>query len=225
MDLFTLTDFHENHTVGTEFCDAFLPEDFVLDALAEPGNCHVQAKQLERLFSFDRLPRTLKKMDMEGKQVVPAKKICKKRKTPKPLVIPPEDHAVYTNRTNWSHKEEVFLIGAVLERFFRVGSLSSKPNSQPKSKDSNECWDDIKDIYDVAWRNHSIITNIPAPYERSANALARHYKVMKSNLNKPGYEGKSLREYWDEFHQVYNFQNNLLEEPPSKRVKSDFAGL
>lgn len=222
MDLFPLTDFHDNHTVGTDFCDSFLPEDIVLETFAEPASCHLQAKQLEKYLSFDRLPLAWKKME-SGQ--APPKKISKKRKTPKPLVIPPEDHAVYTNRTNWSHKEEVFLIGAVLERFFRVGSLSSKPNSQPKTKDSNECWDDIKDIYDIAWQNHSMITNIPAPYERSANALARHYKVMKSNLNKPGYEGKSLRGYWDEFHDVYNFRNSLLDERPNKRVKSDVDSL
>ena len=219
MDLFTLADLHETH-VGGDFCDSLSPEDFALDSLFEPASCHLQAKQLEKFMSFDRLPLTFKKMEAAHAQPAP-KKISKKRKTPKPLVIPPEDHAVYTNRTNWSHKEEVFLIGAVLERFFRVGSLSSKPNAQPRSKDSNECWDDIKDIYDIAWSNHSMITNIPAPYERSANALARHYKVMKSNLNKPSYEGKSLRGYWDEFQNVYNIQNDLLEERPRKRVKAD----
>lgn len=136
-----------------------------------------------------------------------------KRKATKVPAVPLSNHAVYINRTSWSHKEEVFLVGAVLERFFTVGSLSSKPGKQKKDGGvgQNECWEDIKHIYDRAWDNHACIAAIEPPYERSSGALARHYKVMKAILNKDDNIGKTFRQYWNEFHEEYNQGEQIVK--------------
>lgn len=111
-----------------------------------------------------------------------------------------------SRRSNWSHVEEVFLVGAVMERFFRAGSLTSKSN-KGEDGDSNECWADIKGIYDFAWRVHSDRSNTRAPMERSANTLSRHYKVMKSKLSDLRTSGgKNFRDYYNEFQEIYDFR-------------------
>ena len=125
-----------------------------------------------------------------------------------------------SRRSNWSHAEEVFLVGAVMERFFRAGSLTSKSN-KGEDGDGNECWADIKAIYDLAWQIHSDRSNTRAPMERSANTLSRHYKVMKAKLSDARTSGgKNFRDYHNEFQEAYAFQGVSLASASSAASKS-----
>ena len=122
-----------------------------------------------------------------------------------------------SKRSNWSHVEEVFLVGAVMERFFRAGSLTSKA-TKADDRDSNECWADIKGIYDYAWRVHADRANTRVPMDRPANTLSRHYKVMKSKLSDVRTSaGSNFRDYYNEFQEVYGFQSISLAEAGGSR--------
>ena len=109
---------------------------------------------------------------------------------------------------SWPHIEEVFLIGAVMERFFTRGSLSSSK----KKEDGEHCWTSIKNIYDHAWRTHLERTGDTREFLcRSANALARHYKVMKERIMHNQYsENRDFRQFYFEWETKYNKHNVLL---------------
>lgn len=109
---------------------------------------------------------------------------------------------------SWPHIEEVFLIGAVMERFFTRGSLSSSK----KKEDGEHCWTSIKNIYDHAWKTHLSRTGDTREFLcRSANALARHYKVMKERIMHNQYsENRDFRQFYFEWETKYNKDNVLL---------------
>lgn len=109
---------------------------------------------------------------------------------------------------SWPHIEEVFLIGAVMERFFTRGSLSSSK----KKEDGEHCWTSIKNIYDHAWKTHLARTGDTREFLcRSANALARHYKVMKERIMHNQYsENRDFRQFYFEWENRYNKDNVLL---------------
>ena len=85
--------------------------------------------------------------------------------------------------TQWSALEETFLVGAVMDWFFRHGSLTParKGGSGKKS-----VWDFIKKTFDDWMYKYAIRSGKPTPQGRSAKALNRHYKSMKTSKN-PGF--------------------------------------
>lgn len=93
----------------------------------------------------------------------------------------------------WSRTEEVFLVGAVFERLFRVGSLSPNKKKKTERKSSpsgaQECWNGIKDTYDQSLIKYSTKNQIEF-IPRTTAALSRHYKVMKARLAKQVEMGK-----------------------------------
>eukprot|EP00511_Aplanochytrium_stocchinoi_P006379 CAMPEP_0204824936 /NCGR_PEP_ID=MMETSP1346-20131115/2913_1 /ASSEMBLY_ACC=CAM_ASM_000771 /TAXON_ID=215587 /ORGANISM="Aplanochytrium stocchinoi, Strain GSBS06" /LENGTH=338 /DNA_ID=CAMNT_0051952373 /DNA_START=412 /DNA_END=1428 /DNA_ORIENTATION=+ len=88
---------------------------------------------------------------------------------------------------SWSREEEIFLVGAVMDRFFKRGSLSS---TRADDNGTDDCWSYIKAKYDTAWKNYEARTGKSAPPERSMNALSRHYKVMKARISQADMEGE-----------------------------------
>ena len=115
---------------------------------------------------------------------------------------------------SWPHIEEVFLIGAVMERFFTRGSLSS---SKKNKADGERCWTNIRKIYDHAWKRYGETeerkTEKPFSFTtRPANALARHYKVMKERVIHGN--DKTFLEYYEEWEKYYNYNNCLLRDCP-----------
>lgn len=128
----------------------------------------------------------------------------------------------------WSHEEEVFLVGAVLERFFSRGSLSSTKKESAGSKNSN-CWETIKKTYDASFRKFTDLSGQQCPPERTENALSRHYKVMKErSLGKTQKNRVSFKKLYDEWETKYNKRFNLVAEPdytlPSMKKKVESLG-
>lgn len=113
---------------------------------------------------------------------------------------------------SWTREEEVFLVGAVMDRFFKRGSLSSTRADESNSDDS---WSVIKNYYETAWKNYYMKTGIAIPTDRPANALSRHYKVMKARISQSdisGGESENFRTYFDEWESIYNVDNCLVSE-------------
>mmetsp|Transcript_5734 Transcript_5734/g.6925 ORF Transcript_5734/g.6925 Transcript_5734/m.6925 type:complete len:348 (+) Transcript_5734:231-1274(+) len=112
---------------------------------------------------------------------------------------------------SWSREEEIFLVGAVMDRFFKRGSLSS---TRADDNGTDDCWSYIKAKYDLAWKNYEARTGKTIPPERSMNALSRHYKVMKARISQADNEaddnGEDFRTFFDEWEQMYNIDNSLL---------------
>lgn len=110
---------------------------------------------------------------------------------------------------SWSRIEETFLVGAVMERFFKRGSLSS-------SRGDDDCWLFIKETYDLAWEKYEALDGEQIPRVRSQQALSRHYKVMKTKFaEKIGDEvvrddPVTFRDYFCEWEQHYNVNNRLV---------------
>eukprot|EP00924_Labyrinthula_sp_SR-Ha-C_P001303 augustus_masked-scaffold_7-processed-gene-19.105-mRNA-1 protein AED:1.00 eAED:1.00 QI:0/-1/0/0/-1/1/1/0/369 len=116
---------------------------------------------------------------------------------------------------SWTHIEEVFLVGAVCTRWFTTGSLAPTRNKSKARADQTEIepdlvdqrdptkldsWEAIKGIYDRNWQNHCRLKHLPLPAERTASALGRHFKIMKSKLSAK----ISFREYYLEWEMKYN---------------------
>ena len=70
----------------------------------------------------------------------------------------------------WTDQEEIFLVGAVMKRFFKYGSLASS------RKTENDVWVSIKDSFDQMVKEHGQANQAV----RTKNALSRHFKFMKS---------------------------------------------
>lgn len=122
---------------------------------------------------------------------------------------------------SWAHEEEVFLVGAVMDRFFRRGSLSSTRGTEDTGTD--DCWAFIKASYDKAWEKYTLRTGEKKPTERSVAALSRHYKVMKARISAADLQGdssESFREYYNEFEMMYNINNSLLGNQDAAPVAS-----
>lgn len=121
---------------------------------------------------------------------------------------------------SWTREEEVFLVGAVMDRFFKRGSLSSTRADESTSDDS---WSVIKNYYETAWKNYSRRTGVTIPTDRPANALSRHYKVMKSRISQAdinGQQTEDFRTYFDEWENIYNMNNCLVADLVKDRVSS-----
>lgn len=80
---------------------------------------------------------------------------------------------IRTRAPLWTDQEEIFLVGAVMRRFFKYGSLASS------RKTENDVWDSIKLSFDQMVRDHGRVDQAV----RSKNALSRHFKFMKSTQN------------------------------------------
>lgn len=122
---------------------------------------------------------------------------------------------------SWAHEEEVFLVGSVMDRFFRRGSLSSTRGTEDTGTD--DCWAFIKASYDKAWEKYTLRTGEKKPTERSVAALSRHYKVMKARISAADLQGdssESFREYYNEFEMLYNINNSLLGNQDAAHVAS-----
>ena len=123
---------------------------------------------------------------------------------------------------SWSHEEKTFLVGAVVDRFFRIGSLSSR-----KSADSDgDCWNFIKATYDAYWDKYTSHTGIERPCERTAAALSRHYKVMKAKISSNDQKGitrYTFREFYKDFELIYNKINPMFESAKSLHRASSFS--
>eukprot|EP00924_Labyrinthula_sp_SR-Ha-C_P009151 maker-scaffold_2-snap-gene-14.32-mRNA-1 protein AED:0.31 eAED:0.31 QI:136/1/1/1/0.5/0.33/3/164/319 len=115
---------------------------------------------------------------------------------------------------SWSHAEEVFLVAAVLDRFFRRGSLASN-GKHPAEKD---CWDDIKEYYDricAAWHKLAENVNQPSLIHRSTSALSRHFKIMKVKAtegDKKRDRSGNFRQYLREWDEKYNRGGRLIPD-------------
>ena len=136
------------------------------------------------------------------------KPVEKRKKSPKTETSPTKEWKA------WTHEEEVFLVGAVMDRFFRRGSLSSTRGSDKTGSD--DCWPCIKMAYDRAWDNYCRVNDaVQRPTERTANHLARRYKVMKIRLAASDMKGESsvsFREYYNEWETKFNVNNILLRK-------------
>eukprot|EP00924_Labyrinthula_sp_SR-Ha-C_P003920 snap_masked-scaffold_3-processed-gene-8.22-mRNA-1 protein AED:1.00 eAED:1.00 QI:0/-1/0/0/-1/1/1/0/519 len=116
---------------------------------------------------------------------------------------------------SWTNQEEVFLIGVVVTKYLTHGTLFANETSRKKRKLTgsksisvvDECWRSIREAFDLVWRNYSKKSGQLRPCDRTAKALARHYKVMKTKLNS-GNQAKfhSLHGQW----QKQNFDHSLL---------------
>lgn len=102
---------------------------------------------------------------------------------------------------SWTHIEEVFLIGAVMTRWFNRGSLAP---SREKSTQGDDCWEEIRVHYETKWDEYCKKTGYAVPTPRSATALTRHFKIMKIKLSEPS-TTFNLRDYYLEYELKYNF--------------------
>lgn len=123
----------------------------------------------------------------------------------------------------WSKEEEIFLVGAVLDRFFARGSLSSTKQENADTSKKN-CWDTIKATYDSCFRKYSAQVGTPIPPMRTENALSRHYKVMKErSLSKNHKNSVNFRALYEEWEINFNQKYNLIIDPefdiPSTKKK------
>mmetsp|Transcript_10924 Transcript_10924/g.12511 ORF Transcript_10924/g.12511 Transcript_10924/m.12511 type:complete len:344 (-) Transcript_10924:85-1116(-) len=100
---------------------------------------------------------------------------------------------------SWIHLEEVMLIGCVVERFLKFGSLVSVRKKGENGVEVDDCWQDIKSCYDNAWEIYQQKSGESRPCERSSNALSRHYKVMKARRRPCGRLANELGKYFDEW--------------------------
>lgn len=106
----------------------------------------------------------------------------------------------------WSIMEEIFLVGVVMDRFFRRGALTA-------ANHEDGCWTEIKHLYDQAWTRYNTLHNKEIPAKRSMKALARHYKVMKSKITQADIKGdrsSNFRAYLKQWEEVYNVDQCLL---------------
>lgn len=143
-------------------------------------------------------------------------------------VVKKRVEACKSPKMDWTHQEELFLVGSVIERFLRTGSLASR-NTVPKGSGaaitgdknrSNKAWLEIKYIYDFAWE---VYLNATYPVttirgERTATSLLRHFKVMKKKLVSRGESSKSrygeptIRSLYYEFQKKYFWVEQQLSK-------------
>mmetsp|Transcript_5163 Transcript_5163/g.6878 ORF Transcript_5163/g.6878 Transcript_5163/m.6878 type:complete len:344 (+) Transcript_5163:749-1780(+) len=110
-------------------------------------------------------------------------------------------------KSRWSYQEEVFLVAAVMERFFQRGSLASSRGDNGAS----ECWTSIKKFFDGLRHKYAETKGKRIKVLRSPQALARHFKVMKVRFNDS--EGKeTLKTFYDEWIHKYNV-DGVLHKP------------
>lgn len=121
-----------------------------------------------------------------------------------------------TRWNSWSHEEEVFLVVAVLDRFFRRGSLASSGKSA--NSQGVDCWAEIKNLYDricAAWANLPENKIKPPLITRSTSALCRHFKIMKVRAvdgDQTGSHSGNFRTYLREWDNRFNLNGKLIPE-------------
>uniref|UniRef100_A0A7S3PH89 Uncharacterized protein n=1 Tax=Aplanochytrium stocchinoi TaxID=215587 RepID=A0A7S3PH89_9STRA len=117
---------------------------------------------------------------------------------------------------SWSHEEEVFLVAAVMDRFFRRGSLASATKGQGTG--NTDCWEDIKAYYDKAcnaWTALEENRGTARPVQRSTSALCRHFKIMKVRASEGDVNGTksgNFRVFLREWDNKYNKCFRLVPE-------------
>ena len=92
----------------------------------------------------------------------------------------------------WSREEEAFLVGAIMQRFFSYGSLTSSRRS-----DEDNVWEYIKTVFDERREKYALAIGKLPPRERTQNALQRHWKLMKSSSNRSFY---ALYKLWEKLY-------------------------
>lgn len=181
--------------------------DFIDDVVDE------EAPKLKRSRSF---PKEKTEPDAEPKPAVKTKPKLKAR------TASAESSTESPKWKSWSHEEKTFLVGAVVDRFFRIGSLSSR-----KSGDSDgDCWNFIKSTYDTYWDKYTSHTGIKRPCERTAPALSRHYKVMKAKISSNDQKGitrYTFRDFYKDFELIYNKINPMFAPNKSIHRASSFS--
>lgn len=143
---------------------------------------------------------------------------------------PPSDRNQNCRINSWSHVEEVFLVGAVMDRWFKRGSLS--PTRKIVKVD---CWEEIRQTYQNRMTNYSIENGLQFAVNRATTALSRRFKILKATSSK---DLRNLYLEWeikyneDDFasvakvHQVSLTKDNkrkrpCIVEPISKRSKTN----
>lgn len=142
-----------------------------------------------------------------------------------PTFVRNQNKAPEPQTTNsWSLDEEVLLVGIVVDRFIKRGSLVS---ARSKGSRDNDCWTTIKRTYDLAWSRFEESSGTKQPTQRTLNALCRHYKVMRSkfeqvihelldrgsdsiNAGEEGLQNISLSQLYDLWQNMYNLNNVLV---------------
>lgn len=87
--------------------------------------------------------------------------------------------------TQWSELEETFLVAAVMDWFFRHGSLTP---ARKKGAGPGTVWTFIKEKFDTWLVTYANIFGRALPHHRSSKALSRHYKTMKTHENPRFYQ-------------------------------------
>lgn len=140
-------------------------------------------------------------------------------------------HSDQFQRVNsWNEHEEIILVGVVVDRFIKRGSLVSPRRAGPGAQAvENDCWSIIKRTYDLAWERFTHVSGIERPMERTVNALSRHYKVMRSRITshmrlllekgqnsvtaaQEGRQNITLNQIYDTWLYTYN-KDNILVDP------------
>lgn len=122
-----------------------------------------------------------------------------------------------TRWNSWSHEEEVFLVVAVLDRFFRRGSLASAGRGSA-SQGGGDCWGEIQQLYEricKVWASQAENRIKPPLISRSASALCRHFKIMKVRAvegDKNGSKAGNFRKYLREWDTIYNVGGKLIPD-------------
>jgi len=98
----------------------------------------------------------------------------------------------------WSYEEEVFLVGAVMTRFFTYGSLTSA-----RRNTDNTVWKSIKRTFDLTRSQYARSHGNSSPRRRSENALHRHWKLMKASKRPQFYE------MWKKFEKEYKIHCDM----------------
>ena len=208
----------------------FFPDDSLEAKLngvkAEPALAEVVAPQKEQV-PLNKIPvlsspMVTKRKEKRRASVPRAKPIGgRTRASTQPTASTTTSSGKEARWKSWAHEEEVFLVGSVMDRFFRRGSLSSTRGTEDTGTD--DCWAFIKASYDKAWEKYTLRTGEKKPTERSVAALSRHYKVMKARISAADLQGdssESFREYYNEFEMLYNINNSLLGNQDAAPVAS-----
>ena len=85
-----------------------------------------------------------------------------------------------TRCNSWSRLEDVVLVGILIRKFVRKGSLfgEKEPGEKPEQR---SCWREVKLLNDGIWGRLESV-GITRPRQRVQTALSRRFKVIKASL-------------------------------------------